>query len=589
VAILQELMPGDTISLARSTTSSDLARYVVTALPTTNTGSQYVEVAVSFVEAIGSSGGALPSWAAAVVDFSYNNGSGGSSSGSFPTVSTATDFNACLLPGLYWISSNATNGFPAYATVGKGILRVYYYTTGSINYYVQQWDQADHTASYIPSNQVWTRSGFGQVSGSIEWTPWQPVVNNSTVNTFSDFDTIFAPGTYRYASSGLVIVFAGQPGTKSGSGYNVYQMQLQQSGAMYMRAHTGVGGWGPWNLISVPAGGPVGYVLTKKTATDFDTAWQAPAATGVPTTRKINTTAPLAGGGDLSADRTLSISVGQAAGTVAAGNDNRFVIPGGAAGQVLTKNSATDWDFTWATLAGLVPIGGAAGQALVKASATDRDLTWAGGPQPVVNYDGTTAKLASDAVSTYPLGISQLFMSNTNASAGGWPITTYCQVVTERTQDPAGFATSQWCMSDTNSTLLVYYRSGNQNGWTAWVLVGQDTGWKTLPLASGYKASSANVTPVYRIKNGIVYYRGQVAPTSGSFAAAAVIIVSALPAEAQPDFTVCNYVMCDVATSSNSYSARAYIYGSNPTNIYIGIGTAGAVYVDLSSLSYPVD
>lgn len=40
----------------------------------------------------------------------------------------------------------------------------------------------------------------------------------------------------------------------------------------------------------------------------------------VPTTRSIATTSPLTGGGDLSADRTLGVSVGTTSGTVAAGN-----------------------------------------------------------------------------------------------------------------------------------------------------------------------------------------------------------------------------------------------------------------------------
>src|SRR5215471_17865802 len=57
----------------------------------------------------------------------------------------------------------------------------------------------------------------------------------------------------------------------------------------------------------VPVGGATGQVLTKNSATDNDTIWQTP-ATGVPTTRAINTTAPLTGGGNLTTDRTLAIT-----------------------------------------------------------------------------------------------------------------------------------------------------------------------------------------------------------------------------------------------------------------------------------------
>lgn len=49
-----------------------------------------------------------------------------------------------------------------------------------------------------------------------------------------------------------------------------------------------------------------------------DGTWSAPAGTGAPTTRLVSTTAPLTGGGDLSADRTLAITsfAGTAAGAV---------------------------------------------------------------------------------------------------------------------------------------------------------------------------------------------------------------------------------------------------------------------------------
>lgn len=60
---------------------------------------------------------------------------------------------------------------------------------------------------------------------------------------------------------------------------------------------------GDMEITDVPA---VGEVLTASDPTHA--AW-APVAAGVPATRTINTTAPLAGGGDLSADRTLSITL----------------------------------------------------------------------------------------------------------------------------------------------------------------------------------------------------------------------------------------------------------------------------------------
>jgi hypothetical protein len=57
------------------------------------------------------------------------------------------------------------------------------------------------------------------------------------------------------------------------------------------------------------------------TATDAEhAAWMPAAELGVPFTREIATTAPLTGGGELSADLTLGVAVGTTPGTVAAGD-----------------------------------------------------------------------------------------------------------------------------------------------------------------------------------------------------------------------------------------------------------------------------
>lgn len=69
----------------------------------------------------------------------------------------------------------------------------------------------------------------------------------------------------------------------------------------------------------VVTGGTTGQALTKIDATNFNTQWTTVSPTGniAGTGRVINTTAPLTGGGDLTADRTLAIS---AATTSAAGS-----------------------------------------------------------------------------------------------------------------------------------------------------------------------------------------------------------------------------------------------------------------------------
>jgi hypothetical protein len=94
----------------------------------------------------------------------------------------------------------------------------------------------------------------------------------------------------------------------------------------------------------LPAGGTTGQKLTKTSGADYAVGWSDP---GAPTTRTISTTAPLQGGGDLSANRTLTVDAAttSAAGVVelatgtetdAHGAINLAVTPAGLANHALT-------------------------------------------------------------------------------------------------------------------------------------------------------------------------------------------------------------------------------------------------------------
>lgn len=82
----------------------------------------------------------------------------------------------------------------------------------------------------------------------------------------------------------------------------------------------------PVGSLFLRGNGAAGTVVYAKETGSGNTGWVAyGAGGGVSTSRTISTTAPLSGGGDLSADRTLSIAVGTTTGTVAAGDDSRIV------------------------------------------------------------------------------------------------------------------------------------------------------------------------------------------------------------------------------------------------------------------------
>lgn len=108
------------------------------------------------------------------------------------------------------------------------------------------------------------------------------------------------------------------------------------------------GGPGPTGP-GVVTGGTTGQALTKIDATNFNTQWTTVSPTGniAGTGRLINTTAPLTGGGDLSADRTLAISAATtaAAGSMSANDkkklDNLWVdVTANSIALVLTTNTA---------------------------------------------------------------------------------------------------------------------------------------------------------------------------------------------------------------------------------------------------------
>ena len=137
-----------------------------------------------------------------------------------------------------------------------------------------------------------------------------------------------------YYDSGLTV----------GQAFNPTAIYVIGSGGS-VGAHTLTGGSSP----HTESGLTPGYILTATGATTF--GWAAAPATGVPTTRNINTTLPLTGGGDLSADRTLSINEATIGTVGVSGLEGTIVPPGvGGSGEkyALVNNDGDGTPDVWA-------------------------------------------------------------------------------------------------------------------------------------------------------------------------------------------------------------------------------------------------
>lgn len=259
---------------------------------------------------------------------------------------------------------------------------------------------------------------------------------------------------------------------------------------------------------------------------------------------------------------------------------------------VLGANTSDGWsagdniyfdDLSFVHNLAAVPVltGGTTGQIIVKDSATDFDVSWQSG----LPLSPITTVTDCNLMTTAGLYWAQSGTATKQPTGGGsWHIWVY------QAQDNPQIVTQVAVRATTSaasSAVNMYQRNGNAGTYTPWIPVLSDTGWKTLPLASGYQAYSGN-TPQYRVLNGVVYYRGQVAPTSGNFIVQSVAIVAALPAEAQATIAGSGYLIQSAATSSASIPCRIYLAASNTAVITVQLTTSGAVYVDLAGLIYPL-
>jgi hypothetical protein len=103
-----------------------------------------------------------------------------------------------------------------------------------------------------------------------------------------------------------------------------------------------------------------------------------------------------------------------------------------------------------------------------------------------------------------------------------------------------------------------------------------DSGWLTLQLRAGFQTSSE--TPQYRKIGHVVYLRGRIAPTSGTFSTGGSAVAD-LPAGFRP--TVANEVWA-TAFGINAIMGRFFIGSGGALTVDPGSATADAVPISTS-------
>lgn len=151
-----------------------------------------------------------------------------------------------------------------------------------------------------------------------------------------------------------------------------------------------------WSLVGtagadgegVATGGSTDQILAKNSGTDFDTVW-------IDRDRKIFTGSGTPGSvtGSVNNDVYINTTNGtfykKISGTWTLQYTDVQVPSGGTTGQILAKNSNTNYDSEWIDPPTSLPPGGTTGQVLAKQSTTDGDADW---------VDGSTAGIASTPV-----------------------------------------------------------------------------------------------------------------------------------------------------------------------------------------------
>lgn len=160
--------------------------------------------------------------------------------------------------------------------------------------------------------------------------------------------------------------------------------------------------------------------------------------------------------------------------------------------------------------------------------------------------DSVTVQYKTGSIDTPPLlqvlnGVWEIPLARVTVDPGA-SVVSPAGVVDQRwfIGRPVVFGNSQARRAPVQGQLLVEDKTvylGNGIGWDKLATAGQDTGWKKIKLASGYTTHLD--TPEYRVKDGMVYCRGNARRSSGAdLVGFELTTIAKMPSEAIPNANV---------------------------------------------------
>lgn len=225
-----------------------------------------------------------------------------------------------------------------------------------------------------------------------------------------------------------------------------------------------------------------------------------------------------------------------------------------------------------------------AGRAQVADPSVDADIATKGYTDGAVDAIVRIPTGGSPLASTPPGDYADGFTldSTGTGTTDGWP-NTYGTIVTQRI---AGHRIAQtfYVNGGGSDGQEFHVRTGVDDAtWGAWQAFGGDTGWLDINWDSGYEQFSTSFKTQARLKGGIVYMRGIVRPSSGTFAADARLTIGQLPAAIPPP----SQTGWQAGMVTNGDGGASPVI-STTGSIAVRIGTTATPYVGLGSVVYPI-